>query len=57
MDRQKIIQMASQIAAAVETVSVAGEYNRRQLSGIYRTAVQIMAEAGTEENDGGQINQ
>lgn len=57
MDRQKIIQMAAQIAAAVETVTAAGEHNRSQLSGIYRTAAQIMAEAGKEEDDGGQVDQ
>ena len=56
MDRQKIIQMAAQIAAAVETVHVAGEHDRAQLSGIYRTAGQIIAEAGKEEEDGGQID-
>lgn len=57
MDKQKIIQMAAQIAAAVETVHVAGEHDRAQLSGIYRTAGQIMAEAGKEADDGGQVDQ
>lgn len=49
MDRQKIIQMAAQIATSVETVHVAGEHDRAQLSGIYRTAHQIIAEASREE--------
>ena len=52
MDKQKIVQMATQIAMAVETVTVAGEFNRSQLSGIYHTATQIVAEAGKEEKDG-----
>lgn len=56
MDKQKIIQMAARIAASVETVSAAGEHNRAQLSGIYRMAGQIMAEAGREEDDGGQVD-
>lgn len=54
MDKQKIIQIAAQIVGAAESISVAGEHNRVQLSGIYRAATQIMAEAGTEEEDGGQ---
>lgn len=54
MDQQKIIQMAAQIASASERITIAGEYNRMQLSGIYHTAAQIMAEAGKEEDDGGQ---
>jgi len=53
MDKQKIIQLAAQIASASETVTVAGEYNRVQLSGIYRAAAQIMAEVGKESEDGG----
>lgn len=53
MDKQKIIQMAAQIAAASEAVTVAGEFNRSQLSGIYRTAYQIIAEAGKETENGG----
>ena len=48
-----IIQMATQICMAAETITVAGEHNRVQLSGIYRTAQQIIAEAGKEENHGG----
>lgn len=56
MDKQKIIQLAAQIAAAVETVTVAGEHNRAQLSGIYRTAGQIIAEVSKEDDDGGQID-
>ena len=57
MDTQRIIQMAAQIVGAVETVTVAGEFNRTQLSGIYRMAQQIIAEAGKEEDDGGQVDQ
>lgn len=57
MDTQRIIQMAAQIVGAVETVTVAGEFNRAQLSGIYRMAQQIIAEAGKEEDDGGQVDQ
>lgn len=56
MDKQKIIQLAAQIAAATETISVAGEHNRIQLSGIYHMAGQIMAEAGREDDDGGQVD-
>lgn len=52
MDKQKIMQLAAQIAASVETVSVAGEHNRAQLSGIYRTAMQIIAELERGEADG-----
>lgn len=52
MDKQKIIQIAAQIASAAETITVAGEYNRVQLSGIYHAAAQIMAEAGKEDNNG-----
>lgn len=52
MDKQKIIQIAAQIMAASETITVAGEHNRVQLSGVYRAAQQIMAEAGKEEDDG-----
>lgn len=57
MDRQKIIQMATQILMAAESISVAGEHNRVQLSGIYHTATLIAAEAGKEEDHGGQIDQ
>lgn len=54
MGKQTIIQMALNIAQAAENISVTGEHNRVQLSGIYRTATQIMAECGKEdENDGG----
>lgn len=53
MDKQAIIQMAVSIVQAAENISVAGEHNRVQLSGIYRMATQIMAEAGKEEDDGG----
>lgn len=56
MDQKKIAQMAVQIITAAESMSVTGEHNRVQLSGIYRTAVQIMAEAGKGEDDGGQID-
>lgn len=52
MDKQKVMQMAAQIAASVETVSVAGEHNRAQLSGIYRTAMQIVAELESGDDDG-----
>lgn len=52
MDKQKIIQMAVNIIQAAESITVAGEYNRVQLSGIYRTATQIMGECGKEEDDG-----
>ena len=52
MEKNNIIQLAAQIAAAVETVTVAGEHNRVQLSGIYRAAHQIIAEAGKEEAAG-----
>lgn len=57
MDKQKIIQAAAQIVAATETITVAGEFNRAQLSGIYRAAGLIMAEAGKEGEDGGQVDQ
>ena len=53
MDKQAIIQMALTIIQDAEVISVTGEHNRVQLSGIYRTATQIMAEAGKEEDDGG----
>ena len=56
MDKQKITQLATQIMLASESITVAGEHNRVQLSGIYRTASQIIAEAGNEEEDGGQID-
>ena len=56
MDKQKIAQMAAQIMAASESISVVGEHNRVQLSGIYRTAVEIITEAGEEEEDGGQVD-
>lgn len=52
MDKQKIIKMAASILAAVETVTVAGEHNRTQLSGIYRTANAIIAEAGRVDDNG-----
>ena len=56
MDKQKIMQYAAQIIAAAEAVTVAGEQNRIQMSGIYRTAQQIIAEAGREDTDGGQVD-
>ena len=56
MDKQKITQLATQIMLASESITVAGEHNRVQLSGIYLTASQIIAEAGKEEEDGGQID-
>lgn len=56
MDRQKITQLATQIMLAAESIAVTGEHNRVQLSGIYRTAGQIIAEAGKEEEHGGQID-
>lgn len=56
MDKQKITQLATQIMLAAESISVTGEHNRVQLSGIYRTAGQIIAEAGKEEEHGGQID-
>lgn len=34
MDKQSIIQMAVNIAQAAESISVVGEHNRIQLSGI-----------------------
>lgn len=56
MDKQKITQLATQIMLASENITVAGEHNRVQLSGIYRTAGQIITEAGKEEDNGGQID-
>lgn len=56
MDKQKITQLATQIMLASENITVAGEHNRVQLSGIYRTAGQIIAEAEKEEDNGGQID-
>lgn len=53
MDKQRIAQMALQIAQAAENIAVAGEHNRVQLSGIYHVATQIMAECGKEEDNGG----
>lgn len=49
MDKQTIVQMATQIAMAAETITVAGEHNRVQLSGIYRTAQEIIVEATRDE--------
>lgn len=56
MDKQKIIQLATQIMLAAEGISVVGEHNRVQLSGIYRAAGEIIAEAGKGKEDGGQID-
>lgn len=52
MDKQSIIQLALQIATASEAITVAGEFNRMQLSGIYRAATQIVTEIGKEDDDG-----
>lgn len=57
MDSQKIAQLATQIIISSEGMAVAGEHNRVQLSGIYRAATQIIAEAGKGEDDGGQVDQ
>ena len=57
MDKQRMTQLATQIMIASEQIKVAGEANRRQLSGIYHTASQIIAEAGREEKEnGGQVD-
>ena len=56
MDNQKITQLATQIMLAAESISVTGEHNRVQLSGVYRTAGQIIAEASKEDDDGGQVD-
>lgn len=53
MDKQAVIQMSLAIIQAAENISVSGEHNRVQLSGIYRTATQIMAECGKEDEDDG----
>lgn len=52
MDKQKIIQMATAIRAAVETINVRGTDNMTQLMGIARTADAIAAEVGKEDADG-----
>lgn len=54
---QKIVQIAAQCMSALETVSVCGEHNRVQLSGIYRGLNNIIIEAQKEEEDGGQTDQ
>lgn len=56
MDRQKIMELATQIMLSAEGITVAGEHNRVQLSGIYRAAGEIMAVAGKGADDGGQID-
>lgn len=53
MDKQAIIQMAVSVAQAAENISVTGEQNRVQLSGIYHMAGLIIAEAGKEDEDDG----
>ena len=52
MDNQKIIQMATAIRVAVETVYIKGTENMTQLMGIARTADAIIEEAGKESTDG-----
>lgn len=52
MDNQKIIQMATAIRAAVETVYIKGTENMTQLMGIAHTAEAIIEEAGKKSTDG-----
>lgn len=49
MDKQKVIQMASAIRAAIETVHISGTNNMAQLIGIANTAEAIIAEVKKEE--------